>query len=32
MREYCLVSDGDTTDVTQHSTEVCWPIFPTTPA
>jgi DNA-binding transcriptional MerR regulator len=31
IREYYLVGPFDTDDQTQHRTEVCWPVFRTTP-
>jgi DNA-binding transcriptional MerR regulator len=31
IREYYLVTAADTPDESQHRTEVCWPIFRTTP-
>jgi DNA-binding transcriptional MerR regulator len=32
IREYYLVTEADTSDVDQHRTEVCWPIFRTVPS
>jgi len=32
IREYYLVTAADTSDESQHQTEVCWPIFQTTTA
>jgi effector-binding domain-containing protein len=32
MREVYLVSPFDTSDESRHVTEVCWPVFRTTPA
>ena len=32
IREYYLVSPFDTDDESRHRTEVCWPVFRTTPA
>jgi hypothetical protein len=32
IREYYLVTPRDTPDESRHRTEVCWPIFRTTPA
>jgi len=31
IREYYLVSSADTDDESRHRTEVCWPVFHTTP-
>jgi effector-binding domain-containing protein len=31
IREYYVVTTADTPDESQHRTEVCWPIFQTTP-
>jgi len=32
IRENYLVGPLDTSDETQHRTEICWPIFQTVPA
>jgi len=32
IREHYLVSAFDTDDESQHVTEVCWPVFQTTPS
>jgi hypothetical protein len=29
IREYYLVSFGDTDDESRHLTEICWPVFRT---
>lgn len=31
IREYYLITSADTEDESQHRTEVCWPVFHTTP-
>jgi hypothetical protein len=32
IREHYLVSGFDTDEESRHVTEVCWPVFQTTPA
>jgi hypothetical protein len=31
IREDYVVGANDTPDATQHRTEICWPVFQTTP-